>query len=203
MNHFTEAAKNWDTDEKAVRNKALADAIKKHLNLSHGSYIDFGCGTGLLAEHFVEKANYLLGVDTTQEMLDAFDKKFEQYNQVESCDKNLETQDFSRLMDHIDVIFSAMAFHHLDQPEKVLAKLSQVLNESGKIFVIDLLKEDGSFHPDNAKMGVKHLGFEKEDLLRWTAGLGLKLTSFDIVFNIHKNDRDYPLFMGVFEKQNS
>lgn len=200
MNHFTEAAKTWDTDEKAIRNKALAEAIKKHLNLVQGSYIDFGCGTGLLSEHFVEKANYLLGVDTTKEMLDAFDKKFEKFDQVESCDKNLETQDFSRLMDHIDAIFSAMAFHHLERPEKVLAKLSKVLNESGKIFVIDLLKEDGSFHPDNSKMGVKHFGFDKDDLISWTDGLELKLSGFEIIFNIHKNGRDYPLFMGIFEK---
>lgn len=200
MNHFKEVAKNWDTNEKAQRNKVFADAIKKYLTKDCTSFIDFGCGTGLLSEYFAHNSTYLLGVDTTKEMLSLFDKKFEKFDQVESCTKNLEVEDFSHMPSEIGAVFSAMAFHHLNDPVVVLSKLKNVMSKNGKVFVIDLFKEDGSFHPDNDKMGVKHFGFDQEDVKRWSKELDLNLTHFEIVFNINKNERDYPIFMAVLEK---
>ena len=201
MSHFQEAAKNWDTDEKIQMNRAFAQGIARHLEGKEGAlrFLDFGCGTGLLSQFYAENAAKLVGIDTTQEMLDQFNEKFRDLPQVNSRLINLEKENVPSDLGPFDVIMTAMAFHHLEEPPKVLATLKNLLAPKGKIFVIDLDKEDGSFHPDNEGMGVKHYGFAKEKLKNWGKELGFQNVEHEIVHKMHRNDRDYPVFLATYE----
>lgn len=201
MNHFKEAAKNWDTNEKVLRNKSFFEAITKHLDggISNKAFIDFGCGTGLLASFFAEESSYLLGIDTTDEMLEEFNKKFERFSHVKTLNINLDEESFADDSQMVDAIFTAMAFHHSNTPIVALSKLQKLVKPGGKIFIIDLDEEDGSFHSNNQMMGVKHYGFSKDELSTWSSSLEFRKFSHEIIYEMNKNERVYSVFMAIFE----
>ena len=92
-----------------------------------------------------------------------------------------------------------MAFHHLIDPLKMVHKMKTILNPEGMLIIIDLEEEDGTFHPNNDEMGVKHHGFSQEDLNEWASSADLHL-EIQRVNSIHKNDREYGQFLAVFKK---
>jgi len=199
MNHFKEAAKTWDQGPTINRNKIFAESIEKHLFKNNLSLLDFGCGTGLLSQFLEGKISNLVGIDPTLEMLDQFKSKFTHLNSVRSFALNIESEPLPKDIGRFDVIVSAMAFHHLEQPLKALGILKGLLNPEGQIFVLDLDLEDGSFHPDNKGMGVKHFGFSGEDQKMWSSELGFKSFTREIIHHISKNEREYGVALSLYQ----
>lgn len=195
MSHFNQVASEWDKPQKVEMMKELAKKTIEFLgNYSPKSILDFGCGTGLFGLEFYNDQNELTGIDTSQGMLDIFNKKVEGHPKAKSLNIDLEKTD---LNESFDLIISSMAFHHLENPKAMLSKMKEMLNQKGKMAIIDLDSEDGTFHPDNAGMGVKHFGFSKEQLESWAKenSLGFEHT---IINQIEKNDRHYGQFLAVF-----
>ncbi len=195
--HFNTAAETWDSEETIYRTSIFAAAIKKHLS-DHkiNNLLDFGCGTGLLTEYFLESSSSLTGIDTSVGMLEKFNRRFQKQAHVKSLAINLEDASMS---ESYDVIMSSMAFHHLKDPKKVLELFKKHLAPNGKIFIIDLDEEDGTFHPDNKGMGVEHFGFSQKEFQTWANELGFKKFSYEIVFEMNKNHRSYGIGLAIFE----
>lgn len=196
MNHFNQAANQWDSPEKAEQNKKYAEEIKhlsgkKHFN----TILEVGCGTGLLGGQFVTESTSLLGVDTSEGMLEVFNQKFSSFKNVRSLKINLEKEDTPET--NFDLILSSMAFHHLHSPEKMISKLKMKLSPKGMMAVIDLDKEDGTFHPDPTKMGVHHFGFAQTEIEKWAQQNDL-LVQVKIINTIQKNEKQYPVFLALF-----
>jgi tRNA (cmo5U34)-methyltransferase len=196
MSHFNEVANEWDNEDKVLMMQKLAHGVMEKVSLDKGLKImDFGCGTGLFGLEFNDYAKEMLGVDTSDGMLKVFDEKTKGDDRFRSMNINLEEENIS---EKFDLIVSSMAFHHLNYPGKVLNKLKNNLNSGGKIIVVDLDKEDGTFHPDNEGMGVKHFGFSKETLENWANKSELNLDHY-IINSIDKNERKYQQFCAVFK----
>ena len=195
MNHFNEMANKWDTPEKVEKFKILANKIKTQLgSFSYQSVMDLGCGTGLLGLEFVDENISLLGLDTSEGMLHVFAQKTLDYPQIESLLLNLEEQTIDK---KFDLIVSSMAFHHLTNPATMIRKLKGMLNKGGKLAIVDLDEEDGSFHPDPANMGVKHFGFSKNILEKWAQDNQFDL-DHSIINTVEKNSRTYDQFLAIF-----
>ncbi len=198
--HFNTAANTWDTEETISRTSVFAGAIKKQLgDQKISNLLDLGCGTGLLAEHFLDSSSYILGVDTSEGMLEKFNLRFNQQGNVKSLAINLEKDPIPGTEPKFDVVVSSMAFHHLKEPKKVLQLLKKHLSSNGKIFIIDLDKEDGTFHPDNKGMGVEHFGFSKNEFEEWSNELGFKMFSHEIIHEMNKNNRSYGVGLAILE----
>lgn len=191
MNHFNQIANNWDTSDKIEMYTLYAQKINSVIKRKDSlKILEVGCGTGLLGSHFINNNNQLIGVDTSSGMLDVFNKKFINYDTIKSYLLNLEKEDFEE--NEFDLIISSMAFHHLKNPKALIAKLQKMLSPNGQIIIIDLDKEDGSFHPDPKNMGVEHFGFSKIETDLWG-------TNQREIINIMKKDKkEYPIFMAVF-----
>lgn len=199
MNHFASMAKEWDTPKTVERNQIFSQALLKYLpEKSKLNLLDFGCGTGLLSINFVERAEKLIGLDTTREMLDVFDQRFKDFHQTQSLCVNLEESPGGLEGLGFDFIYTAMAFHHLKQPVEILKLFKEHLGPEGKVAVIDLDQEDGSFHPDNEAMGVHYYGFGREELQSWADQLGFNHFEHEIIHAIDKNDRIYRVALSVF-----
>ena len=129
MNHFKEAAKSWDKESTVNRNQVFAESILKHIssNKEKLSLLDFGCGTGLLSQFLIDRTSRVVGIDPTVEMLAQFDQKFEKYGFAKSYALNIETEAMPEEIGSFDVIVSAMAFHHLENPLASLGKLKKLL----------------------------------------------------------------------------
>lgn len=195
MSHFNEVANEWDNENKVSMMKLLASKVKDSVQIDKNiKVLDFGCGTGLFGLEFESYIKELLGIDTSDGMLKVFNEKVNGDKRFRSLNINLEENE---LTEKFDLIVSSMAFHHLNSPENVLKKLADSLSPSGKIIIVDLDKEDGTFHPDNEGMGVKHFGFDLETLNSWAKNQNLSL-KHSIINKIEKNDKVYQQFCAVF-----
>jgi ubiquinone/menaquinone biosynthesis C-methylase UbiE len=196
MSHFNEVANEWDNPQKVKLMQALATNAKKHLNLSKNLKImDFGAGTGLFGLEFIDYADSLLGIDVSEGMLKVMEAKTSEYPKIKTKLIDLESEE---LDEKFDLIVSSMAFHHLTDPKKMAIKLARMLNPKGKLVIVDLDKEDGTFHPDNEGMGVKHFGFDKLELETWNEDK-LQL-EHHLIHHVEKNEKSYPQFMLVLSK---
>lgn len=193
MGHFNELSKEWDSPEKIIQNTMYAEKINQHLSFRPVNILEVGCGTGLLGQQFVHDNSSLLGIDTSEGMLQVFNQKFKDNEKVQSKLLDLETNSIS---EKFDLILSSMAFHHLKNPEQMIKKLKNNLLSGGVLAVIDLDQEDGSFHPDPKKMGVHHFGFNELQTKEW--GVGFKEVRREIINVIHKNGGEYPVFLALF-----
>lgn len=197
MTHFNKTADQWDTLEKIILNEQYSKRIKSLIPHNKMSKIlDFGCGTGLLISNFQNEENILIGVDTSEGMLEVFNNKFKNLKNTKSYLLNLEENDLNE--GQFDLIVSTMTFHHLKQPDQMIKKLKKMLASDGVIAIIDLDQEDGSFHPDPANMGVFHFGFSNEMTNTWADQVKLERPHREIIHTINKNNKSYPVFLAIF-----
>ena len=197
MTHFNKSANEWDTFEKIVQSEKYSERIKCLIHpKNHKKVLDLGCGTGLLISNFQSDGNTLIGVDTSAGMLEVFNKKFAGLSNVMSYLLNLEEDTLNE--SQFDLIISSMAFHHLKQPQEMIAKLKELLSPEGIIAIIDLDQEDGSFHPDPKNMGVYHSGFSQSVTDLWAKNSNFKHFHRETINTISKNDKSYPVFLALY-----
>ena len=77
----------------------------------------------------------------------------------------------------IDFVFSAMAFHHLNDMEKNLEQLATITKPGAWVVVGDLVTEDGSFHNFES---IPYCGFDTEVLSKQFVNAGFEVKSVKI-----------------------
>jgi 2-polyprenyl-3-methyl-5-hydroxy-6-metoxy-1,4-benzoquinol methylase len=200
MSHFNQIANTWDTPEKIILNQYYAEKIAAHLTKRDSlKILEIGCGTGLLGSQFINEKNQLIGIDTSKGMLDVFNQKFKDLNNVHSKLLNLEEEALN--IEGFDLIISSMTFHHLKDPGPMILKLKNMLAPMGLLAIIDLDLEDGTFHPDPKNMGVYSFGFAKETTDLWCIKGNFKKSSREIVHTIKKEQGEFPIFLATFTNQ--
>ena len=107
-------------------------------------------------------------------------------------------------LNKFDLIFTLLTLHHIDDTALILKKFSDILLPDGILIIIDLEKEDGSFH-DGPFSG--HLGFDKYDLESKLRNYSLNPVDYRHVHTITKKvnlsiTKEYPLFMSISKKNN-
>src|SRR5262245_11887088 len=63
--------------------------------------------------------------------------------------------------DHFDLVVTDMALHHVPDEEAVLSRFADLLVDGGHVCIVDLEKEDGSFHGADFD---GHHGFDRAHL---------------------------------------
>lgn len=196
MSKFDLAALTWDEKPARVKiAKSVADGIKEDIPIREGfKLLDFGCGTGLVSFFLADSVEQIVGLDSSQGMVDMFNKKAKE-NGINAVAYKVDifNQDFTE--NNFDIIISSMTFHHIKRPVDILKKLSKHLKKGGYIAVADLVKEDGTFHDDNE--GVEHFGFEIEEFESFLKEAGFKDIKSKIIYKIKKEnrEREYPVFL--------
>lgn len=188
--HFARTADRFERSSTSQQLARLPAQLFPLLTLNKRQHwLDFGAGTGGLSVPLAAQVGQVTALDTSAAML------------AKLIDKNvanitvLEHDIFSGLSETYAGVISGMALHHVADIPELLKCMHQCLDEGGQLALIDLYSEDGSFHGDNVGKGVVHLGFEPQHLLELAAQAGFKELSYQDVFRIEKNGRDYPLFL--------
>lgn len=195
--HFNDSAETWDQPGKIEKAYQYSNKIKLLLKefkpkFDISGVIEIGCGTGLFGGNFMSDNISYVGIDSSVEMLKILKKKFPQEN-VHALNVDAELENFEQY--NYNLVLSQMAFHHLQNPLAVIEKFKR--NRKIVYAIIDLDKEDGTFHPDPEGMGVKHFGFSKLEIEKWTKELSLELIHYEIINIIEKNDKKYPQFLAI------
>ena len=162
--NFDADAAAWDDVPRRVTlARDVASAIRKQIALTpQMKMLDFACGTGLVSLELLPFVDSIVGMDSSQGMLDVFAAKAEQLPQ-----KNVRTQfiDVARgeaITGSYDLIVCSMAFHHLPEVVPILLQFYACTRANGYLCVADLDPEGGRFHEDHT--GVFHDGFERNVL---------------------------------------
>ena len=192
QDHFQEKAKKWDQGSVRVNGaKIIADAIKAKVSLDKNmKLMDFGVGTGLLGFELAKDVEHILGIDTSEAMLEKLQEKNTPELSIEPLSIDI-TQ--TPLDQTFDGIISSMTLHHVENLSNFFHTIYANLEENGFIAIADLELEDGTFHSDNT--GVFHFGFEKEKLCEIVNNAGFKNIFFENINTINKPHKDFGVFL--------
>lgn len=201
---FDLAAVTWDEKpERVAMAKIFAGEIQSSVPLnSNMKALEFGCGSGNLALALADHLGQVLAVDSSSKMVEVVANKIKagEFENVEARCIDIFTEAFHS---QYDLIYSALTMHHIEDTQRVLDKLAGLLNSGGYVVLIDLDKEDGSFHDDNS--WIPHLGFERKALKNKLVKAGFELLAFEEVYRRSKEMgngelKEFPMFMVVAKK---
>ena len=84
--------------------------------------------------------------------------------------------------------------HHVEDTAATLRSIREALVPGGRIGLMDLDKEDGSFH-DPDQPGIHHHGFEGDALVQLAEDAGFEDVEVQNIHEIERDGRSYPLFL--------
>ena len=202
MSRFDEKAKDWDKKQTTVdKTDACVKNLKKHLDFSKiKNILDYGCGTGLVAFSLIDTSKEILGLDSSNGMVEEFNNKAKNKNL-----SNIKAKKHDILHDDLpknsfDLVVSSMSLHHIQNLEIFFQKSFDSLKNGGYICINDLEKENGTFHAKYNNEGVFHFGFSKEELIDICRNIGFSDFIFERVYVFERENGNFPIFNFIAKK---
>ena len=199
-NYFDKIALSWDdVPERIEMSEHFVSAIKDIIPLeSDMQALDFGCGTGNVAISLSPLVKTIAAVDSSSEMLNVLEKKLAKADIKNIKPLLLELDEKCFQKESFDLIYTCMTLHHISDIERLLRIFYNQLKSSGHLVLIDLEKEDGTFH-DNSST-VAHFGFEPEMLNAMLEDIGFTDIYCRTAYTRVKTSpagisREYPIFL--------
>jgi len=203
---FDNKAKTWDKDPiKIERAKIFADEIIESLpDYYDGLAMEFGCGTGQVSLFLSGQFKTIYMVDSSAGMIEVLKANIKERGIKNMVPVNKDVLKDGIELPQLDVIYSLMTLHHIEELDRIIDIFNQVLKPGGLLFIGDLEKEDGSFH-DNTKEFKGHHGFERNKLKRIHEKRGFRETDYRRFFKLTKkfedgSSKEFPLFFMVAQK---
>lgn len=194
MPTFDERAPAWDTPERTERAKAIARLILETVAPAPDARVlELGAGTGLLGLELLPHVGSVVLADASGGMLDVAEAKIAGGSHPGARTlRHVLTED-APPDERFDLVVSLMALHHVPDTAAALTRLAEMLEPGGRIAIVDLEAEDGTFHSDPTEP-VLH-GFHRDALRAVAETAGFRDVAFRPAWEMPKNDRVYPLFL--------
>lgn len=171
---FNAAANGWDTDSRIKRAKIISEEIARSIYIKpHSNALEFGCGTGLISFGLRDKFDHITLVDTSEAMINTVAGKINEAGatNMTALDADILSMagsgrdELQKALPHkkYDVIYTSMALHHIADVGAAMAALYDLLSGGGTVCIVDLTKDDGSFHRLEKDFS-GHNGFEQQEL---------------------------------------
>ncbi|EPF28391.1 methyltransferase domain-containing protein [Treponema medium] len=194
---FDSKAEQWDAHRtRVLRAEEIYKKIIAEIGVqSCNKVLDFGCGTGLLGFHFIDRVAEVSFADISAGMLEQVRKKAAMLRSG-----NIKTIDLTEhtVTEMYDIIVSLLALHHVEDVEKTVCHLASRVAEGGYLCLSDLDLEDGSFHyPDAAP----HNGIDRNAVLNAARKSGMYIICNKTVYTAQKiidgTVKTYPIFLII------
>lgn len=195
MSKFDHLASTWDEKPSRIEmSKTFANLISKSVNIPKNCIIiDYGCGTGTCALSLSKFASQVIGVDSSNKMLNIFKEKSKDFDtSFDFICEDLQKSDI--VLPKCDLIISTMTFHHLKNPNSVVDKFYKTLKPEGYVAIADLDVEDGTFH-DDGNEGVEYFGFDRAYIFDILKNAGFTDIEAQTAKIINKNNKSYSIFL--------
>jgi ubiquinone/menaquinone biosynthesis C-methylase UbiE len=194
MSTFDQKAQDWDTPERRDRARAIADIIRAHVPLSRSMRaIDIGAGTGLLGLALAADVGSMVLAEPSEGMLAVAREKLAADGPGNVTAIPFDIQAAPPGGASFDLAVSLLVLHHVQDTTIALRAISELLAPGGRIALLDLDAEDGTFHDDPE--GIHHHGFDQAALRTTAASVGFRDVETRIVSEIDRDGRMYPLFL--------
>ena len=113
--------------------------LLKQLPLKCKTILDIGCGTGEFSRLLAKRADRVVAIDLSPNMIEVAKRKSQQYPNIDFQVADVLQWDFPS--HEFDAIVSIATVHHLPV-EKLLPKLKAALKPGGKLVILDLLEHE-------------------------------------------------------------
>ncbi len=159
---FDIEALNWDIERRMDRAKAVAIKIKEIVSgRDVRTAMEYGCGTGLVSFNLIHDFEEIILADSSTGMIDVLNNKINESGIKNMIPMRLDLTEDSYTDKKPDIIYAAMVLHHIKNIGQMIESFYTVLNPDGILCIIDLDKEDGSFHAHEPNYD-GHNGFSHE-----------------------------------------
>ncbi|MFC0273030.1 class I SAM-dependent methyltransferase [Metabacillus herbersteinensis] len=176
-NVFEQIARRYDTEERIELAKIIIKEVRPELrNSTSKSLIDYGSGTGLISLELSDLVDSILLIDSSKQMLEVAKAKISHKGITNSkvlySDFTQETPELQA-----DIVFMSLVLLHIPDTKKILQELFNILNNDGKLIIIDFDKNDKINHPK------VHNGFSHEELKKRLSEVGFKSTEIKTFYH--------------------
>jgi ubiquinone/menaquinone biosynthesis C-methylase UbiE/DNA-binding transcriptional ArsR family regulator len=129
---------------------------------------DLGCGTGVVTAALAPHVASVVGVDGSDEMLEAARTRVAGFSNVDLRRGSLEALPIDDAA--LDAVTLVLVLHHLPSPATALNEAARVLRPGGRLLVVDMAPHDREEY--RRQMGHVWLGFSDEQMRRLLAAAG-------------------------------
>ena len=200
VNHFDERAATWDDDPaKRERAAVVAAAIRQAIPLDGSErLLEYGAGTGLVSQALRDSVGAVTLADTSAGMREVMLAKIAAGAITDARVWDLDLATHPAPAERFDLVVTVLTLHHIHDVDTVLARFGGLLEEGGRLCIVDLEQEDGSFH--GADFDV-HQGFERSQLAAQLAAVGFTGIEFRKCHHIVRDGATYPMFLAICARE--
>ncbi len=195
-NIFDDKAADWDDDPaKVERASVVADVIIATAGLDGSErLLEYGAGTGLVSHALQDSVDSITMADTSSGMREVMLGKIATgtIRDARVWDIDLETSPAPD--ERFDLIVTVLTLHHIHDVATVLARFAGMLDDDGRLCVVDLDHEDGSFHGADADV---HHGFRRDEMAELLTDAGFTRIEFHECHHVVRHDEKFPMFLAV------
>lgn len=193
---FDDRALTWDDDPaKVERANSVAAAIRHALVLDPAMrMLEYGAGTGLVTQALRDAVGPVTLADTSAGMRDVIAAKIASGAITDAGIWDIDLASAPAPDERFELIITVMTLHHITELATVLASFATLLSDGGHLCIVDLEKEDGSFHSDGFH---GHHGFERAALTAHLEAAGFTGIDIGQCHEIVRKDGTYPLFLAT------
>ncbi len=202
---FDARAREWDKNPLTIeRTAVVAAAIRQAVTLEPTWHaLEYGCGTGALSFALLPDLGRVTLIDTSAGMLTVLREKIVAAGVTNMQVVQRDLVNEPNLGEHFDLIYSSMALHHVHDTRKILGVFHDLLKPGGRLAIVDLDTEDGSFHDRGGFDG--HCGFERAALGALCEEAGFVDVRFVTAHTMVKESagvkREYPVFLMTARRE--
>ena len=169
--YFEAVRDEWDRIRRSYIDDPFSFLVASSLVKPNAVAVDVGAGTGELLLLLAKKAAKVIGVDSSEKMLEACGQRVGEAGAA-NIELRLGSAEALPLQDgECDAAFSSMVLHHLGEPALGVREMARVVKTGGKIVISDLVKHDYDWVRE--VMADVWLGFSEEQVCQWLADAGL------------------------------
>lgn len=195
MSTFDEKARDWDTPERRERARLLADIIREHVALDTSMrVIDIGAGTGLLGLELADDVGALVLAEPSAGMLEVARQKLTVLGQANVSAIEFDLPGAPPPGAPFDLAVSLLVLHHVADTAAALRSIFDLLGAGGRMAMLDLDAEDGTFHDPDAE-GIHHHGFDQQHIRELAGSAGFVDVRTRVASELERDGRSYPLIL--------
>jgi 2-polyprenyl-3-methyl-5-hydroxy-6-metoxy-1,4-benzoquinol methylase len=195
VSRFDDKAVDWDTPERIDRTREAARIVREQIELTPSMrVIDIGAGTGLLGLELASDVAWVLLAEPSEGMLEVTRRKLSETGPANVTAVAYDLEGDPPPGAPFDLAVSLLVLHHVADTAAAMRTIHALLAPGGRIALLDLDAEDGSFHEADAE-GIHHHGFDQARLRELAMDAGFLEVASSNVSHVDRDGRDYPVFL--------
>ena len=165
---FATASGKWDKLRDELFGNDFAFRALAGLIDDEWTIADLGCGTGAMTAILAPHVKHVIGVDASEEMLDAAKSRLALAKNIEFRKGSLEALPI--VPESVDAATLMLVLHHLPSPAEALAEAGRILKPGGRVLIVDMAPHEKEDY--RQQMGHVWLGFSEDQMKKMLAAAG-------------------------------